>query len=120
MESAYPGCRKAIRTAYIFKKCPEESIDVILVSPASSTTKQYNKAFKKWWLFSSHLKINPFESEISDIAKFLLLECKGGATERTLNSYRSAISLIPKSTIGDNAILKRLFKGFHDLKPNQL
>lgn len=119
MESAYPGCREAIRTAFLLKKCPEESIDIILASLANSTIKQYNTALKKWWSFCCQLKINPFYSEISDVAKFLALEFKGGAAEGTLNSYRSAISLIQESAIGEDATLKRLFKGFHNLKPSQ-
>ena len=117
METSYPGCREAVRTAYRLNGAPEESLHIIIASLSDSTYAQYNTAFKKWFNFCLDHSVNPYNSSTKDILKFLSDQFNNGAAEGTLNSYRSAIALL-QGPIGENFKIKRFFAGVKRLKPS--
>lgn len=62
-------------------------------------------------------KISVFLPSIENVLEFLALELESTNTYSTLNSTRSAISLVVNSAIGDNELVKRFCKGVSCTKP---
>ena len=91
---------------------------MIEASLAESTLKQYNSALKAWWSFCAEELLDPYNSSISSILGFLTTLVSKGMTYGSLNTYRSAISLIVPFDLGDNDTVKRFFKGVSKLKPS--
>lgn len=86
-------------------------------SLSASSLKQYDCYLKKWWKFCRNTKLSIHNAKISDIIKFLTDEYKKGASYGSLNSMRSAVSLILGADVGQNEIIKRFFKGLSRLRP---
>ena len=97
----------------------DTALDIMSASLSTATTKQYESALKCWWTFCAKKQIDPLKGEIPDILSFLTEKFESGATYGTLNSARSAISLIIENDITDNADIKRFFKGIFRLKPTK-
>lgn len=72
-----------------------------------------------WWSFCRDEKISVFEAPIPKILQFLSKQLEHIGAYGTLNSYRSALSLIVLSDIGCNPQVKRFFKGVASLKPQK-
>lgn len=53
----------------------------------------------------------------NNLLKFLTGIFNNGASYSTLNTYRSAISLISKDKIGEDLIVSRFLKGSSKLRP---
>lgn len=90
----------------------------MLGSLSENTLKQYNVSFKLWWQFcrehnSPYLGIN-----IANVLLFLTEQFNNGCSYGTLNTHRSALSLLLGSEIGSNESVKRLLKGAYKRKPN--
>lgn len=96
---------------------PEQSIQIIIASLNDNTLKQYNTALKKWWEFCNSKRRDPFNSDIPPIVEFLSIEFANGAKYGTLNSIRSAISLIIGPEIAEDHRMKRFFRGVSNLRP---
>lgn len=86
-------------------------------SLSSGTIKQYEKPLRLWWDHCMLENISPFEASVSDILLFLSNTFNNVGTYGTLNSYRSAISLITSCDISSNPLMKRFFKGVSIAKP---
>lgn len=78
---------------------------------APSTTKQYNSALDTWENFCQTFKKNFFDPSVEDLLHFLEDRRQAGASYSSLNTIRSAISLISKNKIGENPLVSRFFKG---------
>ena len=74
-------------------------------------------ALNQWNLFCNREKIDFFNPKNHTVLKFLTKKFKEGASYGTLNSYRSAISLISTDKIGEDPLISRLLKGIFKLKP---
>lgn len=79
--------------------------------------KQYNSGLKVWWEFNAVRGLCPFEPTATIIIQFLTEQFLLGASHGTLNSFRSAISLIVGSWVGSDETIRRMFKGIFRLKP---
>ena len=101
MEKPYPGCREIIREAFIIQGIPEESINISLSSLSDSSYKIYNTALKKWFNYCLLHKVDLFTASISDVLSFLTAEFNNGLSYSSINSTRSALSLIIKEDIGE-------------------
>jgi integrase len=86
-------------------------------SISDNTIKQYGVVFKKWFLYCNNHNVNVFEASVPYIISFLTEIFHTGVQYSTLNTYRSALSLIVNSRIGPDDRLTRLFKGFYRLRP---
>ncbi|XP_072757731.1 uncharacterized protein [Anoplolepis gracilipes] len=84
---------------------------------SESSLKQYDCSLKKWWRYCKEKNKYFYETEITDIIKFLTEEFNKGASYGSLNNMRSAISLILGPEVGQNELIKRFFKGLFRLKP---
>lgn len=91
----------------------------MMSSIASSTLKQYLSHMKGWLVYCCDRKLNPFSASISEVLTYLTKKFHDGMSYGSLNSLRSALSLMAGSRIGSNDQIKRLFKGFFRLRPNK-
>ncbi|XP_043480226.1 uncharacterized protein LOC122509950 [Leptopilina heterotoma] len=98
---------------------PEASIPVTLQSLSDSTIKQYNKPLRLWWNHCKSKGISMFEAPVPEVLSFLSSTAESIKTYGTLNSYRSAVSLVLKYDLGNNTMVKRFCKGFSVAKPSR-
>ncbi|XP_057327244.1 uncharacterized protein LOC130668794 [Microplitis mediator] len=113
----FPGCREVIREAYVRRNLPAESLDILIASLTSSTLQQYNSALRDWWTFSQQKSRDPFATSATAVLEFLTYKFNSGASYGTLNSTRSAISLISSEYLSGNAYISRFLKGVFKLRP---
>lgn len=92
-------------------------MDIILSSLSNNSYKQYEGCYKRWFIYCKENKLNLYDASIPDIIRFLTITFNQGAQYGTLNSYRSALSLITRHKISDNDNLKRFFKGVFRSRP---
>lgn len=90
----------------------------MLCSLSDSTLKQYNVSLKSWWQFCDSNNIAYLETNITHVLSFLTEQFKNGNSYGTLNTHRSALSLLLGSEIGTNDCVKRLLKAVYKRKPS--
>lgn len=97
----------------------ESSLDTILKSLAPSTVKQYDVALKLWWSFCNERKLNPYSGDINQVITFLQLrlDSQKKLSYGSINSYRSALSLILQPETMLDPVLKRFLRGVFRLRP---
>lgn len=81
--------------------------------------KQYSVTYKLWWSFCAENSVNTFEAPLSLVITFLVDLFNKGASYGTLNSHRSALSLLLGSNVGSDERVKRLLKAFYRQKPSR-
>ncbi|KAI8426072.1 hypothetical protein MSG28_005035 [Choristoneura fumiferana] len=113
----YPGCRDALRAAFIRRGSPPETVPLMLASLADTTVKQYNVSIKLWWEYCTIKNIDATCLSKPAVMSFLTEQFNKGCSYGTLNSHRSALSLLLGSEIGADDCIKRLLKGAFKLKP---
>ena len=86
---------------------------------APTTKKQYESALSKWGVFCDHNKIDFYSTSTNNVLSFLTESFESGASYSSLNTYRSAISLISKDKIGEDALITRFLKGVFKLRPSK-
>lgn len=79
--------------------------------------KQYEVYFKKWWVFCSNNSVDIYNASVPTVIYFLTQVFNDGGQYRTLNSCRSALSLILGPVVSNDDRLKRFLKGVFRLKP---
>lgn len=89
----------------------------MLASLSKNTIKQYDTALKRWFIFCKSHKINFYEASVPNVMFYLTHLYNRGAQYGTLNSHRSALSLLIGSKIGSDDRVQRLFKGFYKTRP---
>lgn len=94
------------------------SLDLMMASLVKNTLKQYGVAFKNWWQYCRNREIDPYKSCIPSVLSFLTEQFDKGAAYGSLNSYRSALSLLFGDDLGSHEQIKRLLKGTYKLRPN--
>ncbi|XP_024944634.1 uncharacterized protein LOC112494940 [Cephus cinctus] len=80
-------------------------------SISQSTLKQYECNWRYWWEYTHARGIDTFNAKSADIIIFLNKCFKDGAKYSTLNTARSAISLISAYDINEDGLIARFFKG---------
>lgn len=116
-EPSYTGCGDLIRRAFLRKNMTLPSANIIVASLSDSSLRQYDICYKKWIIFCKNNNLCVFEKTIPKIIQFLTEAFQSGSNYGTLNSYRSALSLILGSEIGQNGCVARFFKGVYKLRP---
>lgn len=91
----------------------------MLASVSENTLKQYTVTFRLWWQFCTNLNVAVFEASSSMIITFLVDQYNKGASYGTINSHRSALSLLLGSNVGSDEQVKRLLKGIYRNKPTR-
>lgn len=89
----------------------------MMASLSQNTLTQYNGTYKVWWQFCLINKISPYKGSLSSIILFLTEQFHKGIAYSSLNSHRSALSLLVGSNLTNDEQVKRLLKGAYRLKP---
>lgn len=105
--------------AFIDRQAPESAIQTLLASLADSTIRQYTRPLRSWWLFCQERRYPTFRPSSEQVLEFLALEMQSVGSYSSLNTSRSAISLISNNQIGDDSLIKRFCKGAGNLKPSR-
>ena len=88
-------------------------------SLSQATQKQYLSSLKPWLKFCQDNNIDSFNPEIKQVLSFLNASFKDGASYGTLNTQRSALSLISKNKVGEDPLVSRFLKGCFKIKPTK-
>lgn len=110
-------CSNSIRTAFTLKNIPLEAANIMTASLEKSTISQYNSVLKSWFEFCKSQNHDGYNPEVPQVLAFLNYKFKEGASYGTLNSARSAISLISNKKIGEDDAVSRFMKGVSKLRP---
>lgn len=89
----------------------------MIASLSDNTIKQYNVSYKLWWQFCNTLNIDTFHESVNAVVVFLTEQFEKGASYSTLNTHRSALSLLIGNNIGSDESIKRLLKGVFKIRP---
>ncbi|XP_054009950.1 uncharacterized protein LOC128893160, partial [Hylaeus anthracinus] len=109
--------RQVIWSGYLKQGLTEEVADVMVNSITNSTLKQYECHLRSWWEFSHLENLDIYNAKIMDIIKFLNKRYKTGANYSTLNTARSAISLISLYDINKDSLISHFLKGVFKQRP---
>lgn len=89
----------------------------MLASISQNTMKQYSTTYRIWWQFCADNDINTFEAPLSAVITFFVDLFNKGASYGSINSHRSALSLLLGNNVGSDERIKRLLKGIYRQKP---
>lgn len=79
--------------------------------------KQYDVCLKKWWSFCQNQNIDVYSASTPTVISFLTMLYNNGSQYGTLNTCRSALSLILDHDITSDSRLQRFLKGVFRLRP---
>lgn len=111
--------RKSIGTAFLKNNVPIEAVEIVLASLAPAIAKQYESALRQWWIFCNENGFDFYTPTRDNLLKFLTKDFENGASYGTLNTFRSAISLISQDKLGEDLMVARFLKGVYKLKPSR-
>lgn len=89
----------------------------MLASLSPNTMKQYDVCLRKWWDFCKTNSVNIYNASVITVIHFLTQLFNSGRHYGTLNSCKSALSLVLSPELLRDDRLKRLLKGVFRLKP---
>ena len=101
------------------REAPKEAIDILIASLAPATAKQYESALHRWGQFCNQNYFEFYAPSRKSLLSFLTVSFKEGASYSTLNTYRSAVSLISQDKLGEDVLVSRFLKGAYRLKPSK-
>lgn len=91
----------------------------MISSLSTSSIKQYNVAFKKWWNYCFSHKIDFYKAPLPILLKFFTDQLLITRTSySSLNMYRSALALIYGKRFSEADLVVRFFKGVYRTKPS--
>lgn len=117
VEDAFPGGREVIREAFVTRLVPQAAIPALLASLSESTIKQYSHCLHSWWNFCRLHRVPLYSPSVSQTLDFLAEQLPKINSYSSLNTMRSAISLISQNEIGNHPMIRRFCKGVAVLKP---
>ncbi|XP_059062727.1 uncharacterized protein LOC131855468, partial [Achroia grisella] len=115
--SSYPGSSNALRVAFTKRGSPALALNLILASVSRNTLRQYEITYKLWWKFCEMNNFEPYCTSVTTVLLFLTEQFNKNASYGSLNSHRSALSLLLGDNIGSQESIKRLLKGAYKLRP---
>lgn len=101
------------------KGVSEKSAKILLHSITSSTMKQYEGYLKGWIKFAAEKNIDIFSFKNTDLIEYLTFKFnEKDISYSTLNSIRSAVSLISKNDYSKDPLLNKFFRSvYHERAP---
>lgn len=103
----------------IRKKVAQSALYIMLSSLSDSSIKQYDSYLRKWFTHCKNSEVSLFSPAIRDIIIFMSQLYGQGAQYGTLNSCKSALSLLLGDILVNNQQIKRLMKGMFRLRPTR-
>lgn len=98
---------------------PPESSELSLDSISLSSWKQYQSPLKKWWEFCVTHQWDAYTLNTTHILSFLTEQFHKGASQGTINCYRSALSLLLGPEVGSDPVIKQFCKGVSNKRPSK-
>ncbi|KYN21782.1 hypothetical protein ALC57_05841, partial [Trachymyrmex cornetzi] len=98
---------------------PDSALDTCLASLAPSTIQQYTRPLRDWWNFCQNRQLSPFTPTEGVALEFLALALESAGSYSSINTTRSAISLISPNSVGEDPLIKRFCKGVSVIKPQR-
>lgn len=89
----------------------------MIASLSEQSIKQYDSCLKKWFNYCNERNISFYQTSSFTVIEFLTQLFHNGAQYATLNTCRSALSLLLGSNIGKHEHITRFFKGIFRLRP---
>lgn len=89
----------------------------MLASLSEATIKQYSKPLSNWWSFCQSSAVCPFSPDPRQVLSFLNQELNTSRSYASINTTRSAVSLISNNEIGSHPLIKRFCRGVGILRP---
>lgn len=89
----------------------------MLASLAPGTLKQYGCSYKRWWEYCQKKNNDVYVTNIPQVIGFLTECFSNGSNYSTLNTHRSALSLLINSKIGNDENISRFLKGAYRQRP---
>lgn len=87
-----------------------------MASFADNTISQYNSSIKAWWCFCKKYSLDLFDSSPKHVLTFLTEVFESGIGYSSLNTYRSALSIILDKHITRDDSVTRFLKGVYRLR----
>lgn len=91
----------------------------MLQSLSDATYAQYDKPLRLWWKFCEERNLSTYSAPLPQVLEYLTIVADSAKSYGTVNSYRSAISLLLNYDIGNNPLAKRFCKGVFISKPQR-
>lgn len=101
----------------IARGIPETSLGIVMASFAPKTLNQYSCTLKSWVTYCQDNNYDIFKSTSIKLISFLTLKFNEGASYSTINTHRSALSIILGTEITLNSCVNRFIKGVYRLRP---
>ncbi|KAB0794115.1 hypothetical protein PPYR_13735 [Photinus pyralis] len=80
-------------------------------------TVDIRRTYKKWWLFCQQRQSDIYEANLAHIISFLNELYLQNSSYTSLNSHRSALSLILNFSNADENLIKRFLRGVYRTRP---
>ncbi|CAD6241435.1 GSCOCG00009243001-RA-CDS, partial [Cotesia congregata] len=91
--------------------------ELSLSSLSESSLQQYESPLKRWWLICNQQEIPRYLFNITHILNFLTQEFNRDASYGSINSYKSALSLLLGAEVRQDARIKRFCKSIANIRP---
>ena len=101
------------------KQAPENSISILISSLSDNTIKQYDSCFRNWWQFCDIKGLDPLNYSLKNLFDFLLFLLEKKYSYSSINTHKSALSLILSINSDHEQLIKRFMKGDYNIKPSQ-
>ncbi|KAJ8944860.1 hypothetical protein NQ317_008851 [Molorchus minor] len=119
VEEDYADGRSFIRQSFLKRNFPEDGIHAVIASISNATLKQYESSYKNWWKFCKNEQVSPFTYNLKQFIKFLNMLHIQGKSYSTINTCKSALSLVLSIDNSDEKVIKRFLKGIYNIKPQK-
>ncbi|CAD6220641.1 GSCOCG00012959001-RA-CDS, partial [Cotesia congregata] len=94
-----------------------DSVNILVKSISATTLKQYSKPIRDWTSYCTSENIDIFNSNEEKVVEYLTSKFNNGVKYSSLNTIRSALSLICDKDLGKNPLISRLLKGAYNIQP---
>lgn len=92
----------------------------MMASIQEKTLRQYEKPLRLWWEFCTNKGLSPLrDTSAKWVTDFLVTPEVKKLSRSSLNTYRSAISMLSLNDLGKDAGLSRFFQGISSMKPQK-
>jgi integrase len=88
-----------------------------MASFSNNTISQYNSSLRSWWIFCQNNNYDFYEATPSQLLSFLTKAFEKGGSYSTLNTHRSALSIVLGKETTTNYCVNQFLKGAFRLNP---
>lgn len=118
MEEHPPSGVEIIRGAFLKKGIAPQSVPTMVNSLSKSTLNQYSTTYKKWWLYCKKHNFDIYSVSVGNVISFLYELFVEKLSYASINTYKSALTLILDISNSDEILIKRFLKGVFRDRPS--